>query len=60
MRRLRKIGEVPKHRSAPARALADAQYRPRVVKSKKNYSRKGRQSSTRQACTGEAMVEDSI
>lgn len=51
---------IPKPRSEAARALADARYHHRVVRDKKKYSRKGRPSSTRLACTGEAMVEDSI
>ena len=45
--------KVPKPRSDAARALADKRYQNRIVRSKKDYSRKGRNSSTRK-------FEDSI
>lgn len=45
--------KVPKLRSDAARALADRRYHSRVVRSKKAYSRKGRESSMRK-------FEDSI
>ena len=41
------VVQLPKPRSAPARALADPRFRKRVVKSAKEYSRKGRNPSTR-------------
>lgn len=47
------IIQVPKPRSDAARALADRRYHKRVVGNKKNYSRKGRNASTRK-------FEDSI
>lgn len=47
------FAQAPKLRSDAARALADARYRNRVVRDKKKYSRKGRNSSMRK-------FEDSI
>ena len=44
---------LPKPRSDAARALADRRYVNRIVRDKKKYSRKGRDSSTRK-------FEDSI
>lgn len=47
------VCKAPKPRSDAARVLADRRYHHRVVCSKKSYSRKGRESSTRK-------FEDSI
>ncbi len=47
------VAQAPKPRSDAARALADPRYKNRVVRDKKKYSRKGRNSSMRK-------FEDSI
>ena len=47
------IVQLPKPRNPGARALADRQFHQRVVRDKKKYSRKGRNSSSRK-------YEDSI
>lgn len=39
--------QLPKPRSEAARMLADGRYRNRIVRDKKKYTRKGRNSSTR-------------
>lgn len=44
---MRLVVQVPKPRSDAARALADRRYHHRVVRSKKTYTRRGRNSSTR-------------
>lgn len=45
--------KLPKPRSDAARALADNRYRPRIVRDRTKYARKGRTSSSRK-------YEDSI
>ena len=47
------VVKVPKPRHEAARMLADRRYANRIVRDKKKYSRKGRNSSTRK-------FEDSI
>ena len=47
------VAKAPKPRSDIARVLADPRYKNRIVRSKKAYSRKGRDSSIRK-------FEDSI
>jgi len=55
--------QIPKPRNVAAKALAHGQYRPQVVRDKKKYSRKGRNSSTRkfedsiQLANGRALIE---
>jgi len=53
---MRLVIQVPKPRSDAARALADRRYHHRIVRSKKAYTRKGRNASTRKF---EALLQHS-